>query len=469
MTVTHTALRAAFAEKLSTLYGQEVPAYRTLLDVSESINAETMRRVGTDAERFGSISRVTAERHGAIRVGNSREMAQVASVFGAMGMFPVGFYDLRATASSSIPVVSTAFRPIDPAELDSNPFRVFTSMLVASDRRFFDHDLGSRLANFLDNRTLFCPELLELAAESEKEVGLDDGKAERFLTLATAAFALSDDPVDLAWYRELESVSAVAADIGGVSTTHINHLTPRVLDIDLLHERMGQRGITMIDTIQGPPRTVGSDLLLRQTSFRALDEKRLFRSADGNVEEGYLRVRFGEVESRGAAVTPEGRDRYDSFVSQLEQWPSDVSGTDHADRSRDLWSSLVPHSDIELLEQDLAFFTFRVANASAVGDATTILEMMKSGAVAAEPIVYEDFLPKSAAGIFRSNLESDGSRDPDGDAASFDADAMEGVLGRVLHDSYKLYGNIRDASIEEVRSDLAFGNPLPVTKSDERR
>ena len=50
-----------------------------------------------------------------------------------------------------------------------------------------------------------------------------------------ASFALSADPVDNAWYETWRSVSAVAADIGGVRTTHINHLTPRVLDIDELY------------------------------------------------------------------------------------------------------------------------------------------------------------------------------------------------------------------------------------------
>ena len=96
-----------------------------------------------------------------------------------------------------------------------------------------------------------------------------------------AAFALSREPVDRAWYAELTAVSAVAADIAGVPTTHINHLTPRVLDIDDLYRRMSERGIAMIDAIQGPPRWDGPDVLLRQTSFRALAEPRRFREADG--------------------------------------------------------------------------------------------------------------------------------------------------------------------------------------------
>ncbi len=158
---------------------------------------------------------------------------------------------------------------------------------------------------------MFAPELLELAARSIAAGELPADDAERFLKLAVDSFALSSEPVDASWYAELEAVSSVAADIGGVSSTHINHLTPRVLDIDDLYARMSARGIQMIDAIQGPPRWSGPAVLLRQTSFRALSEPRRFRTADGDVVDGSLRVRFGEVEARGIALTPAGRDRYD--------------------------------------------------------------------------------------------------------------------------------------------------------------
>lgn len=61
-------LRAEFARRLSELYGREVPAYNTLVAVSADVNRDFLRDHGADAERFGSISRVTAERHGAIRL-----------------------------------------------------------------------------------------------------------------------------------------------------------------------------------------------------------------------------------------------------------------------------------------------------------------------------------------------------------------------------------------------------------------
>ena len=77
--------------------------------------------------------------------------------------------------------------------------------------------------------------------------------------------------------------------------------------------------IEMIDKIQGPPRWDGPDLLLRQTSFRALSEPRLFREPDGSVADGALRVRFGEVEARGIALTPAGRDLYDRAVAEADR------------------------------------------------------------------------------------------------------------------------------------------------------
>lgn len=276
-------LRARFAKALSGMYGEEVPAYNTLVEVSEEVNRDFMEKMGSEAERLGTLGRVTAERHGAIRVGSATEMRQVARLFRGFGMHPVGFYDLRDAAKSSVPVVSTAFRPVDREELAKNPFRVFTSMLTTNDPRFFSAELQQRLEEFIGSRNIFNEELLELADKAAEQRGLEAENADRFVELATAAFKLNDEPIDDEWYRMLEKISAVAADIGGVRYTHINHLTPRVLDIDALYERMEARGITMIDEIQGPPAWDGPDVLLRQTSFRALDEERVFRFADGTV------------------------------------------------------------------------------------------------------------------------------------------------------------------------------------------
>jgi uncharacterized glyoxalase superfamily metalloenzyme YdcJ len=440
--LTATDLRAEFARRLSVMYGGEVPAYTTLVEVAHEVNSEVLDREGSAAERLGSIARVTAERHGAIRVGTPDELAQVGRLFAAMGMHPVGCYDLRDAEPAPLPVVSTAFRPVDRKELAANPFRVFTSVLVPEDRRFFDADLESRVRAFLDARRLFPAELLELADGAVADGGLGAEAAERFLGLATRAFALSPEPIDQAWYDELSAVSGVAADIAGVTTTHVNHLTPRVLDIDLLYARMQQRGVTMIDEVQGPPRWDGPDVLLRQTSFRALAEPRAMRAPDGTVAPGELRVRFGEVEARGIALTPAGRDVIDPL-------PPDAAA----------WSVAVPGSERALARAGLAWFRARPGDADALAAAGRTPPpdrdaLVDEGWVELDPVVYEDFLPRSAAGIFRSNLADDGSSDRSREGVVRDQDWLAGVLGRDVHDPMELYAAEVEASWTGVRAAL---------------
>ncbi|MBO0863703.1 MAG: VOC family protein [Mycobacterium sp.] len=395
-------LRQRFATGLSAMYGGEVPAYPTLVQVTAEVNRDYAGR-HRDAERLGSLDRVTAERHGAIRVGTPAELAAVADLFAAFGMVPVGYYDLR-DAASPIPVVCTAFRPVDADELARNPFRVFTSMLAIDDTRFFDADLRARIWAFLGRRQLFDPALITAARVIAADGGCDADRADAFVGQAVAAFALSHEPIDKSWYDELSRVSAVAADIAGIGSTHINHLTPRVLDIDELYRRMTARGITMIDAIQGPPRTAGPQVLLRQTSFRALAEPRRFRLPDGTVNEGTLRVRFGEVEARGVALTRLGRDRYDAAMSAPD--PAAV------------WGECFPPTDDELAAQGLAYY---------------------HGGDPAKPVVYEDFLPASAAGIFRSNLDCDAQAGDVDDDSGYSVDWMAGAIGRHIYDPYALY------------------------------
>ncbi|MFI8928715.1 2-oxoadipate dioxygenase/decarboxylase family protein [Streptomyces sp. NPDC053474] len=461
-------LRAAFAARLSDMYGREVPAYTTLVDVTRAVNEDVLRERGAAAERLGSIGRVTAERHGAIRVGTPAELGQVARVFGALGMRPVGFYDLREAAASAVPVVSTAFRPVDADELARNPFRVFTSLLTPADPRFFDDGLRKRLEGFLAARELFPPELLALADRAEAEGGLVGADAERFLQLAVAAFELSREPIDKAWYEELERVSAVAADIGGVRGTHINHLTPRVLDIDELYRRMTARGVRMIDTVQGPPAWDGPDVLLRQTSFRALDEPRALRLADGSVTSGMLRVRFGEVEARGIALTRAGRALYDELLTRVDdrlargERHGPATPAERAEAARAVWSAALPRTERELAARGLGHFTYHVVADRPRDGAPpppALDDLLDAGWVRAEPLVYEDFLPRSAAGIFQSNLEAAGVRDDTVAGAAYDSAWLSGAMGREVLDPFDLYEARQRASLAVVARQLRIPGP----------
>ena len=205
---------------------------------SREVNADVVGRDGGDAERLGSIERVTAERHGAIRVGTPRELAQVARMFAALGMHPVGFYDLRDAGAER------GAGRLDGVPADrrgrAGPQPVPGLHLDAGHRRpavLRRRDLQRAAARrSWPRRELFPPELLDAGRPRRRRAAACRRRTRtRFLDLATAAFELSTEPVDRAWYDELERISAVAADIGGVPPTHINHLTPRVLDIDELY------------------------------------------------------------------------------------------------------------------------------------------------------------------------------------------------------------------------------------------
>ncbi|CAN5390064.1 VOC family protein [soil metagenome] len=450
-----TELRSRFAQDLAQLYGSEVPAYNTLVEVSREVNADTLATHGQHAERLGDIDRVTAERHGAIRVGSPEELAQVARVFAAFGMYPVGFYDLRNSDGTGVPVVSTAFRPTDPGELARNPFRVFTSMLAVDDSRFFDEDTRAALARFVGARRIFVPELLELADRATKYGGLDSGHADELLRLATDAFRLSQAPIDQDWYQHLAAISSVAADIGGVSGTHINHLTPRVLDIAVLYTRMQSRGIEMIDAIQGPPGWDGPDVLLRQTSFRALSERRWFRRKDGVDVLGDLRVRFGEVEQRGIALTASGMQIYERAMANVAK---DASGLDQSAQqqiARRVWSESFPPTEAELAALGIGWFTQQVAPAKRTPAPVAqrrLTDLVADGFITPQPIVYEDFLPRSAAGIFRSNLSGRGSRDDSQRGARYDAERLAGIMATEVANPQELYRQQRKQSIRQAET-----------------
>jgi uncharacterized glyoxalase superfamily metalloenzyme YdcJ len=263
----------------------------------------------------------------------------------------------------------------------------------------------------------------------------------------------------------------VAADIGGVDSTHLNHLTPRVLDIDDLQARMRARGIEMIDEIQGPPGWEGPDLLLRQTSFRALAEERTFREPDGTVRTGALRVRFGEVEQRGIAPTPRGRALYDRLVVEVDERVA--AGAEHTFAAHAVWHDGMPTTERELARAGLAFFAHRVRperdirapfrTDSRGPDGPLALEqLVDAGVVVAEPIVYEDFLPRSAAGIFRSNLAGAGTRDALRTGPAYDLGRLSDVLGTPVHDPMDLYAAEQSASLREAEATLGVRLSTPV-------
>src|SRR6476620_11322434 len=60
----------------------------------------------------------------------------------------------------------------------------------------------------------------------------------------------------------------------------------------------------------------------------------------------------------------------------------------------------------------------------------------------AKPVVYEDFLPASAAAIFRSNLDSDTPAAEGLADSDYSQQWMAGQIGHHIHDPYELYEKV---------------------------
>ena len=118
------------------------------------------------------------------------------------------------------------------------------------------------------------------------------------------------------------------------------------------------------------------------------------------------------MEARGVALTRKGRERYDAAMASSD--PAAV------------WGDYFPTSDDEMASAGLAYY---------------------HGGDPAKPVVYEDFLPASAAGIFRSNLDTDAqiAEGEEDRAQEYTVDWMAGQIGHHIHDPYELYEKVASA------------------------
>ena len=167
--------------------------------------------------------------------------------------------------------------------------------------------------------------------------------------------------------------------------------------------------------IEGPPRR-RCPILLRQTSFKALPEPVVFPKASGAPAVGVHTARFGEIEHRGVALTSKGRALYDRLLAAAHaRVPigGDASNAmAHMEELRRCFEAF-PDDAATLRVERLAFFRYSPTASGAKwtteGEGPFSVErLLQAGLLQIEPIVYEDFLPVSAAGIFRSNLDATG-------------------------------------------------------------
>ncbi|MDP9902846.1 2-oxoadipate dioxygenase/decarboxylase HglS [Variovorax ginsengisoli] len=446
---THVAsddIRSRFSRAMSEMYRQEVPQYGTLLDLVADINAACLaespqQRAALQAS--GDLERLHVERHGAVRLGTAAELSQARRIFAVMGMQPVGYYDLSV---AGVPVHSTAFRPVGDDALAANPFRLFTSLLRLE--LLSDPVLREQARTILARRRIFSERALALTTAAEAAGGLDEAQADEFVAEVRETFRWHGQAtVSAETYRQLHDAHRLIADVVCFSGPHINHLTPRTLDIDAAQREMPLRGIAAKEVVEGPPPR-RHPILLRQTSFKALVETVRFPDVDAV---GSHTARFGEIEQRGVALTRTGRALYDRLLADVRD-PQNGSGS-YSERLAQAFAQFP--DDLDTLRRDkLAFFRYRLVAAKApAGMAAADLDaLVASGAVVADPIVYEDFLPVSAAGIFQSNLGGTEQRSYAADAAQA---AFERDLGAPVLDEIALYEAAQQRSIDAVFAALA--------------
>ncbi|EKD04726.1 hypothetical protein A1Q2_00956 [Trichosporon asahii var. asahii CBS 8904] len=432
-------LRARFCAALSAMYRSEVPLYGDLVELVDDLIPD----------------RLKVERHGAIRLGKPDELAMIARLFGLFGMQPVGYYDL---SPSGVPVHSTAFRPVNAESLAINPFRVFTSLLLPE---LLEPELRAEVESVLAERDIFHPRVREIVAKAEAEGGVRPQDAEELVQKALETFKWHDTAlVTRETYDKMHAAHPLVADIAAFRGPHINHLTPRVLDIDAAQTGMSARGITPKTIIEGPPKRE-CEILLRQTSFQALTEPITFPPSSGagtpaSAEmrrsiSGSHRARFGEIEQRGCALTRKGHAMYVKLMSTV---PAAMDNEAHQQNLAKAFASF-PDTYRGMFDDGLAYFEYDLV--SAPPKPLPLPELVASGHVALEPVTYEDFLPASAAGIFQSNLdERDRSRSPSPNRGSASKTAFEKILPVKLHDSFELYERIQEKSLRELENALGF-------------
>jgi uncharacterized glyoxalase superfamily metalloenzyme YdcJ len=445
-------IRALFSSAMSEMYRSEVPQYGALLDLVKTVNQAALARQNGDAALplpAEQLGRLEVERHGAIRVGTAQELATIRRLFAVMGMQPVGYYDLSV---AGVPVHSTAFRPIEPQALARNPFRVFSSLLRLE--LIEDAQLRATAQAVLEQRSIFTPRCLALIEQCEREGGLDAADARAFVTQALETFRWHHEAtVSAALYQQLRKTHPLVADVVCFKGPHINHLTPRTLDIDAAQAAMPAKGIHPKAVIEGPPRRA-CPVLLRQTSFLALNEPVAFPDAQGAHQPGTHTARFGEIEQRGIALTPRGRAVYDRILAAVR---ADIQPAGDGSNAAAYVEALQRHfqalpDDAEALrKQGLAFFRYQAnpTNGQPVDIAPlpdNLEALVEAGLLRAEPIVYEDFLPVSAAGIFQSNL-GDERRSAYVDESS--RRAFEAALGAPVIDEMSIYAQEQAASIAD--------------------
>lgn len=119
-----------------------------------------------------------------------------------------------------------------------------------------------------------------------------------------------------------------------------------------------------------------------------------------------------------------------------------------------------PDDLAQMREQGLAYFRYfatekGMAQRDQQDRPTTLEGLIAAGHVHFEALVYEDFLPVSAAGIFQSNLGDEGQAEYGSNA---NREAFEAALGLQVQDELALYAQSERRSLQACAQALNLGS-----------
>ena len=312
---------------------------------------------------------------------------------------------------------------------------------------------------------------------------------ERATTTLTRLCAAADHDWLLLHFRHLDHAhvdlfaraTVSPSDIAGMVETLVATLQlPQFALVNLKHA--GFKEFT-----EGPSQD--TPILLRQDAYKALTEPVQFHNANANgnsnrnansnansnantnanatnsVVHATHTARFGEIEERGYATTPVGRELYDRCLEQ-------------ADAARDADPSLAkrdfaafealyakpfepfPKTLPALLQQGLVYghYSATAKGIAARGSILTrdIHQLVRLGFAQVQGLRYEDFLPVSAAGIFASNLNQMGAKSTAAVKPVYTRAMFEEILGKPVIDSDAQYRAEHEASIAETFAQLGL-------------
>ncbi len=229
----------------------------------------------------------------------------------------------------------------------------------------------------------------------------------------------------------------------------VDELAARLGEPDLRLASLTHAGFK--DSTEGPP--ADTPVLLRQDAYKALTEPVHFTNPDGTEVDAGHTARFGEIEQRFYATTPEGRKLYDAC---LEAADADTRGDAAFARHFAPFPKTLP----ELVERGLVYARYEVTAKGRASrgmvSTTNIHELVRDGLVAREGLRYEDFLPVSAAGIFASNLSQYGTQSTADVKPTYTREMLEAILGKPIVDADAVYRGLWADSLLAVYSELGL-------------